>query len=142
MIEYRGSQTNTIRLVNKEFNKFKTKFTYKVTMCQQYNSDQVCIYEACISDEKRNRLKKWLFGQDIVMASFLGYNNNITIAIRDDVLRNTAFAAALVRTIVSFFEGKLKLEKGFKLPRLRLPEARVTPVSSNILTSVGGVIIF
>lgn len=130
MIKY-SELTRLVGYANSDFNKLITKFNYKVASRNLYNTSHVVFDDNNnISISKCDRLRRWLARDGIITGrDYSVVPGLITFGIREDVITNTAFSAALVRTLVSFSEGKLKLDNNFRLPAWQKKPILVSPQS-------------
>lgn len=132
MITYNEGDYNlpTIKELNEEFNGLETKHKYYVYGLLQTDNPPVFLERnaedegAVIVDRKIKQMGEFLFKNGVKMEADYTDKRRIQIGLRKDLRENTKYAAALIRTIVAFFEGAVILKPSFKLPEVRLSRDR------------------
>lgn len=125
MISYNMNDFNMgeISSLNSGFNYLETKLSYYVYGLTQSDNPTVVISPTDTSkpsQEKIGQMIKWLETQGLSAEREWDDRQTVRIGLRKDVRNNPKVAAALIRTMVAFFEGALTLKKGFKIPKVSL----------------------
>jgi hypothetical protein len=131
MISYNKKDFNLTKIetINGAFNNAETKNAYHIYGLMQGGGNQPVLIE---QNKKGlpvkadfDKLALWL-SKNGLKVDMGGPVKGISIAvgIRRDVRMRPKFAAALVRTIVAHFEGVVKLDETFQLPKIKLKTPR------------------
>lgn len=129
MITYNLNDFNLdkVSALNGTFNYLDTKLNYYVYGLTQTDNPTVVLsptYDSKPSQEKIGQMVKWLEEHGLTVEREFDDKQSVRIGLRKDVRNEPKFAAALVRTMVAFFEGALALKPKFKLPKVQLRRSR------------------
>ena len=131
MITYVQNDFNLpqIEAVNGVFNFIKTQVPYSVYGLTQKNNPPVLFTQNCNVQPRNDKLQviiDWLKTQgiesDVEAPNYDDESVRIYIGLRKDVRENIEFSAALIRTIVTFFEDALELTPESKIPEFKIPK--------------------
>lgn len=120
MIEFNDNDFNMERVeaINFKMNGYKMTHPYWVYGLQQKNRPAIRVGindKGAPNEAQQKELVEFFKGQDLELVIDQPEEAEVTIGLRHDVRETPRFAAAIVRTIVFFIEGKLSLDKEFKV---------------------------
>lgn len=120
MIEYNENDFNMDRVdaINFKMNGYKMTHPYWVYGLQQKNRPPVRIGvndKGVPNEAQQKELIEFFKGQEIEVVIDQPEEAEVTIGVRRDLRENPRFAAAIVRTVIFFLEGKMSLSKEFKI---------------------------
>lgn len=133
MITYNRKDYNLVKIedINSDYNFLRTKLPYYVYGLTQKDNPPVLFtqnYEGNPRPNAITELQLWLKSNgvpsDIEEQDYDDpESRKFYIGLRKDVRASPEFAAALVRTMVAFFEGQLDLTTSFKIPKVKLKKS-------------------
>lgn len=120
MIEYNENDFNMDRIdaINFKMNGYKMKNPYWVYGLQQKNRPTIRVGvndKGAPNEAQQKELIEFFKTQDLELVVDQPEEAEVTIGLRHDLRETPRFAAAIVRTIIFFIEGKLTLTKEFKV---------------------------
>jgi hypothetical protein len=120
MIEYNENDFNMDRIdaINFKMNGYKMAHPYWVYGLQQKSRPPVRVGvndKGAPNEAQQKELIEFFKTQDIELAIDQPEEAEITIGLRRDLRDDPRFAAAIVRTVIFFIEGKMTLNKEFKI---------------------------
>lgn len=120
MIEYNENDYNLERVdaINFKMNSFKMENKYWVFGLKQSNRPPVRIGvndQGVPNEDQQKALVQFFKNQGVEVVIDNPEEAEVTIGLRYDVRERPKMAAAIVRTIVFFLEGKLRLSNDFKV---------------------------
>ena len=131
MISYNKEDFNLkeIEVLNQDFNRLKTKFSYHVYGLTQAGNAPIFLSRNASdcdgkTDEKITTLMVFLNKNGIQTEADFTSTHKIQIGLRRDVRINLKYSSALIKTIVAFLEGALTLKESFTLPKIALQRDR------------------
>lgn len=130
---------NKIETINGSFNATDTKLSYHVYGLMQSGNSPVLIEQnrkGFPTKQEFDKLATWL-SKNGIKADFgpVTKSLSVPVGIRRDVRMRPKFAAALVRTVIAFFEGAVKIEDEFSIPKVKLKQPRRKPEPAKAQTT-------